>query len=189
MHMLAIDSSLGVHVQPLQIIGSFASCNSTTRTEEYHLERTLSNAIARNQRRPCSNLVSVYEKFQTQDSPSLWGSALSLDPLLAPVGDLVNGLQTDAWSIRFIIHHLTSCSKDSVDGDFDSSSPQRNQIIPSASLFLNPRRLHFSSLVLVVVTSFTVGPDLLTIQSSIFTGTSRDTEFLKNWSLHNLSSE
>ena len=59
-----------------------------------------------------------------------------------------------------------------------------NQTVSSAPLFSNPLRLHLRGLVFVVVASLAVGFHLL----HPFFGTSRDPQFLYNWSLHNLSS-
>ena len=147
---------------PPHSIGSFSSCHNP-RTEVYHLERTLSNAIARNPRGPfCSSGVGLLEKCQAQDFARLGGSPhsppeTSIDSLGDPASRSPSS-RSNHSPYSFIIFPRARRNLSTVN--LDSSSLPSNQTVSSASLISYPLRVHLRSLVFVVVTSFAVGPHI-----------------------------
>ena len=112
---------------------------------------------------------------------------LLLEPRVGFHGEILQhlGHQAVAWVICLVLHHVSSCSKDSVDGDLNCSFLPSNQTVSSASLFSNPLRLHLRGL---VAASSAVGLHLFRPLFSVFTGSSSDPDFLCNKSLRNHAS-
>ena len=84
----------------LHLICSFSSCSRSTRTVAYHLGNTLSRSHGIHEVFQVWRRVFVEKKKKAQDTPSLWGSSLSFEPLCEPVGDLVHRLHGQ------ILHYL-----------------------------------------------------------------------------------
>ena len=188
LHVLAVDASLGSHVRLLPL---FVQQVHQDRRKT-HVENTLCDRME-----STKSLFQVWrrgfvEKNQSQDTLSLWGSTLSLEPLCEPMGDVVHrlhgqslhhlGHQAVPCAVCLVLHHFPTCTEDSVDSNNDLANTSSNRTVSSASLVSNPLRPHLRGLILVIVASFAVGPNLLHPFFSVFTGTSRDPEFLHNWS-------
>ena len=100
------------HSESTHSVGSLSSRNSPTSTAAYHLETTLMNAIARDPRRPLSNLTSgILRNNKNKDVPRCWSSAFLQflfvgKPWVMSSTDFMGSSCSGQFAFFFIIFHL-----------------------------------------------------------------------------------